>query len=82
MHHVSKHPDRVKVLYSPNEAATMDDRGYYSVELGWTDLERATRFTEAEAHRFEQNRLPQSLGQDRHWIDNPQSEPATPSAQA
>lgn len=62
---------RTRLLYSTNESATMDGQGYYSLELGWTYLENATRFSEAEAKRFEQSRLPQSLGQDRHWIDDP-----------
>jgi len=58
-----------QVLYSQAEFDSRDGRGYWCERLGWTILTRADRFTALEAHYFN---VPQSLCQDRHWIDDPE----------
>ncbi|EAZ97016.1 hypothetical protein [Marinobacter sp. ELB17] len=58
-----------QVLYSPAEFDTMDGRGYWSKRRGWTTIDKADRLTPLDAHYLN---LPQSLCQDRQWIDDPE----------
>jgi len=53
-------------LYSPNEASTMDGRGFWNIESLWSDEEDVTTFPAESVGNYA---LPQSLGQDRHWIN-------------
>lgn len=53
-------------IYSANEAATLDGRGYWNIYSGWTTEGEATRFTREQAAGYA---LPQSLGQDRQWVE-------------
>jgi len=53
------------VLHSPKESATTGGFGYWNTHNGWTTRDRATRFTQLEAHHYP---LPNSIGRDRHWI--------------
>lgn len=55
------------VLYSANEAATMEGKGFWSAkELSWVTETDATIFRSGYPGFYA---LPQSLGQDRQWIN-------------
>ncbi|KRW83682.1 hypothetical protein [Marinobacter sp. P4B1] len=54
------------VIYSANEAATMDGAGYWNYRDGWVCLEEATVFNGDHVGSYG---LPQSLGQDRAWFN-------------
>lgn len=54
------------VIYSANESATMDGRGFWSLEMLWTHEEDATHFPAVRVGRYS---FPMSLGQDRCWLN-------------
>lgn len=56
---------KMYVIYSPNESTVLDGAGFWSTKFGWTMLDDATRYTEAERRAFE---LPSSLGDDARWV--------------
>jgi len=53
------------VIYSANEAATNDGRGFWNRNIGWTWLADADRFEESE---LDPRWLPMSLGNDRQYV--------------
>lgn len=54
------------VIYSANEAANSDGAGFWSNSYGWTMLQDATVFSDAERHLF---LLPHSAGLDAFWVE-------------
>lgn len=59
------------VVYSADEASKSGDgAGYWSNELGWTLLEKATRFSKEE---IETLNLPIAGNGDAKWIRAPKS---------
>ncbi|MDX5935447.1 hypothetical protein [Acidithiobacillus thiooxidans] len=52
------------VAYSPNEAVSNDECGYWSNEKGWTIIEEATRFQADEVNKLH---LPEVTGSDAIW---------------
>ena len=59
------------VIYSADEASRSGDgAGYWSNELGWTLLEKATRFSKEE---IEALNLPNTENRDAKWIRAPKS---------
>lgn len=54
------------VIYSANEAATLDGAGFWNTGHGWCHEEDANLFTREEVGCYS---LPISLGQDRRWLN-------------
>lgn len=53
------------VIYSPNESATREGAGFWSIEKGWTELSSASLYTKSECELLS---LPASLGHDACWM--------------
>jgi len=53
------------VIYSPNESATGDGAGFWSLEKGWVELNAASLYTKSECELLS---LPGSLGHDARWV--------------
>ena len=53
------------VIYSPSEAAT-GTGGFWNIQKGWVEREDATWYPSCLAGSYS---LPQSLGQDRNWMN-------------
>lgn len=62
------------VIYSPNESAINDGRGYWStIQKRWVEVEEATQFTESQKYAF--GELPLAIGSDAVWTISPEGAP-------
>lgn len=63
-------------IYSPNESASNNDRGFWHRELGWQERDAASLFS---AEQLDQPDLPDSSGRDARWVHLPLMKATTES---
>lgn len=63
-------------IYSPNEAASNNENGFWHRELGWQQRDTASLFS---AEHLDQSDLPESSGRDAWWVHLPLMKASTES---
>ncbi|MGX1201113.1 hypothetical protein [Marinobacter sp. MBR-105] len=69
--------DQRFILFSDLEERTMNGKGFWNIRKGWVTRKDASVFSREEALAYA---LPQSLGQDRVWLDVTRDIAATSAA--